>query len=99
MAVITTGVTQLGDKRPNGRYFEVTWAVPVVNSASATEWISTGLHKIVAVLGHAVQGATDRGVNFVINAQGTGGTDGDSNGDLGIEATGAATVHVTVLGR
>jgi len=98
MAAITD-FTRIGDKRPSGRYFEQTYAIVVANSASATEWIATGFSRIIAVVGHAVQGTTDRGVNFVINGQGTGTTAGDNLGDLGIEATGAATVHVTVLGR
>lgn len=97
MAALTP--TFISGKRPSGRFFEVTFSVPVANSAAADEWVSTGLHEILAVVGHAVQGATDRGVNFVINAQGTGVTAGTNLGDLGIEGTGAATVHVTVIGR
>jgi len=98
MAAITD-FTRVGDKRPSGRYFEQTYEIVVANSASATEWIATGFGTIVAIVGHAVLGTTDRGCSFVRNAQGTGVTAGDNPGDLGIEATGAATVSVTVLGR
>lgn len=97
MAALTA--TAIGGKRPSGRFFEQTYSVAISNSAAADEYVVTNLKQIFAVVGHAVQGTTDRGVNFVLNAQGTGQTAGSTLGSLGIEATGAATVHFTVLGR
>jgi len=69
-------------------------------AAAADEWIATGFTTIVAVLGYAVLGATDKGMNFQPNARGTGVTEGTNPGDLGCEqVTGSAEFQVTVLGR
>lgn len=98
MAVLT-GVTELARIRvPDGQYEFVTYEVTGTGSAAADEWFDAG-DEVIAVAGHAVVGTGDVGVNFVLNAQGTGETAGSSRGDLGIETTGAATVHVTVVAR
>lgn len=97
MAALTT--SKLGDvKMSLGRWFVKAFSV-TTGAAAADEWIATGFSRVEAVLGHAVQGTTDRGVNFVLNARGTGVAAETNAGDLGIEATGAVTVHVLVLGR
>jgi hypothetical protein len=80
-----------------------TYRTAAIGDASAVEWIATGLSWIDAVVGFAVQGtaSSTTAPNFVLNAQGTGVTEGTNPGDLGIEnvASGPDVIEVTVIGR
>ena len=96
MAALTA--TQIGDRIPIGNEFEYTYSVPVANAAAADEWFVTRFSKILSATTQ-VLGTTDRGVNVVLNASGTGVAADTNAGNLGIEATGAATVIVRVRGR
>lgn len=90
--------TQLGNRKPVGDVIEETWKA-TTGVAAADEWIATGLSEIESVVGAVVNGAATSGLNFLLNAQGTGETEDDDPGDLGIEAEAAVEVIVTVRGR
>ena len=96
MAVITA--TQIGKRQPVGDQFEYVYLVPVSNTAAADEWIDTPFQTILSAFTQ-VNTTSDRGVNIVLNARGTGVAAGTNGGDLGIEATAATNVLVTVRGR
>ncbi len=97
MAALTTTVATL--RLPVGNLYMQTFRA-TAGAAAADEWIATGFSFIEAVVGHAVYGATDLGMNFQKNARGTGVTEGTNPGDLGCEqVTGSALFEVTVLGR
>ncbi len=61
----------------------------------------TGITAVDATLSSGADAVADAlGVNFVLNAQGTGVSAGTNRGDLGIESSGASSVvEVTVIGR
>lgn len=96
MAALTA--TQIGSRQSVGDQFEYVYSVPIANAAAADEWIVTRFSKILSA-NTQVLGTTDRGVNVVLNARGTGVAADTNAGDLGIEGSGAATVLVTVRGR
>lgn len=99
MAVLS-GVTELSRVRvPDGQYEMVTYEVTGAGNAAADEWIVVG-DEVIAVVGYATIGTDDLGLNFVLNAEGTGETEGTTRGALGIEASGGSGVfHVTVVAR
>lgn len=98
MAVIAAA--QVGYRQFVGDEVEITFRTTAnTQVANAAEWIATGLSKITKVTGHSVHGATTSGVNFVMNAQGTGVTEDTNPGDLGVEAGAAVQFQVTVRGR
>ena len=98
MAAIT--VTQVGNRQFVGDEVELTLlASAATGVASATEWFSTGLSSVTKVVGFAILGTGGATVNFVKNAQGTGVTAGTNQGDLGVEASAAVVIEVTVRGR
>jgi hypothetical protein len=104
MAALAT-ISKVGGRVPRGQFFEQTVRVGgATGVASATEWIpkaSIGLSEILGVAGFAVLGTANVGVNFVMNAQGTGVTAGTNKGDLGVESSAALTdaLLVTVFGK
>jgi hypothetical protein len=94
-------VTNIAKRVPLGKHFLTVARVTIASTAAADERIEaedTYLSEILAV-GHAVLGTTNRGVNMVMNATGTGETEGGSPGEVGIEASGACHVIVWMLGR
>jgi hypothetical protein len=101
MAVLT--VTEPVKRLCVGDKILKTFRTSALGTASAVEWISTGLSWIDAVIGIAVIGTTTSTVALAVtkNAQGTGVAEGTNPGDLGIESTDAGinVVEVTVLGR
>ena len=88
---------------PMGDRVMVTFRVPsTIGTASAVEWIATGLKLIDCVVGFGPSGTagwTEVPV-FMINAQGSGVTEGTNPGDLGVEVTQATheDLTVTVIG-
>ena len=102
MAALTA--TPEGDRIPVGRYVDQRILVGTATGIAAdNEWIPTGLSQIVDVIGWHLEGTTAQNLVpiFVLNAQGTGQTEGSSGGDLGVESTAAitaGTMHVTVRG-
>lgn len=94
--------TKVGDRVPQGRYFEQTFKVGPTNAVAlnATEWFVTGFSEVVAVVGAATLGTSTSSLNFVKNARGTGVAEGTNPGDVGIEASlGSTIAEVTVRGR
>lgn len=97
MAALTA--TLATERLPVGNLYMQTFRA-TAGAAAADEWIATGFSTIVAIVGHAVTGATDLGMNFQRNARGTGVAVDTNPGDLGCEqVTGGAEFSVTVLGR
>lgn len=97
MAALT--VTDVGLVRQIGDVVEKTIKVTTGGIAQATEWAVTGLSEIESVAGAVVLGTATTGLNFVLNANGTGDTEGNAPGNLGIESEAAATVQITVRGK
>jgi hypothetical protein len=93
------GGTALTPKLKRGNRYEQSFVVTVLAGAQTGEWLETGFAWVDSVSGYGVNGATDRGANFVLNAQGTDATAGSSPGAVGIEATGVAPLRITVVGR
>jgi hypothetical protein len=104
MAALAT-ITKIGGRQRRGQFFEQTVRVGgATGVASAVEWIAKadiGFSTILGISGYAVLGTTDTGVNFVMNAQGTGVAADTNPGDLGVESTAALTsgLLVTVYGK
>jgi len=104
MAALAT-ISKVGGRVRRGQFFEQTVRVGgATGIAQATEWIAKadiGLNEILGIVGFSVLGTTDIGVNFVMNAQGTGVAAGTNRGDLGVETTAALTdgLLVTVYGK
>ena len=100
MAVLshTTKTAQL----PMGDRVMQTFRVSALGTASDAEWIATGLSWIDAIVGYGASGAAGWVTTpvFMINAQGSGQTEGDHAGDLGVEVTNAGDndLSVTVIG-
>lgn len=87
---------------PVGDRVMQTFRLSAIGDNAADEYIVTGLSWIDCVVGFAGSG-TAPWANvplFVINAQGTGQTEGDHPGDLGLEVEAATDndLTVTVIG-
>jgi hypothetical protein len=95
MAILAA--TRVGSRAPAGNYWRQTFEVECSTGTPADEWFETGFYELVAAT-PVTLGDTDRGINVLLNAQGTGAAT-TSKGSVGIEASGACTAHVTVLGR
>lgn len=106
MAALTPTFTS--DPLPIGNKVLRTFRVSPTSNASDDEWVDTGLSWIDAVVGFSFYGtvAPTQGAEalqvpvFKKNASGTGATEGDDAGLLGIEVLSQdITVEVTVLGK
>ncbi len=93
--------TKITRKQPFGPHWIQTFEVTTGgNPAETDEHIVTEFRNVIGVLGSTVLGTAERGLNFVLNAEGTADAQNSSYGNLAVEATSASTLlQVTVIGE
>lgn len=89
--------TEVLARARHGDAFEATYRVTCTGSA-ADEWLVTPFSQVYAAYA-LVEGATGFGSSVVLNAEGTGETEGTAPGAVGVERAVGGDLLVTVVGR
>lgn len=96
MAELTASLETSPISIANSDFDQVSFRTAATGIAAADEFFVTGYTNVEAILSVVPVGTAAVGVSAVPNADGTGVTEGDDAGNIGVETTAAATGGVIV---